>query len=113
MITVDGDYTQTADGILTLELAGITPTTLYDQLAITGNALLDGTLNVSLIDPFVPVAGDSFTVLTYLSRTGTFDAINLPILPSGLEWETSYESNALILTVLLDYSYLYLPLVIH
>lgn len=29
-------------------------------------------MNVSLIDSFVPTAGNSFTVLTYASQTGTF-----------------------------------------
>ncbi|PKN86869.1 MAG: hypothetical protein CVU46_06345 [Chloroflexi bacterium HGW-Chloroflexi-8] len=112
LITVNGDYTQATSGILTIELAGTTPATTYDQLAITGNAILDGTLDVSILAPFVPAAGNSFTILTYASRTGTFGTLDLPALPSGLEWETSYETNAIILTVRSDDKYLYLPLVI-
>ena len=112
LITVNGDYTQNAGGILTLELAGTTPATMYDQLAITGTTILDGILNVSLIDPFIPAAGDSFNVLTYTSRTGTFGTVNLPVLPSGLVWETSYETNAFVLTVISDDHCLYLPLIL-
>jgi hypothetical protein len=42
-----------------------------------------GTLNVSLIDGFIPQVGDSFTVLPYSSRSGGFNALNLPWVPVG------------------------------
>ncbi|MBN1908180.1 MAG: PEP-CTERM sorting domain-containing protein [Pirellulales bacterium] len=46
-----------------------------DVLAVNGNAILGGTLYLDFIDSYVPDDGDTFTVLTYTSRSGTFDAI--------------------------------------
>ena len=98
-ITVDGDYTQDSSGTLTIELGGTTPDTEYDQLFVTGAAALDGTLDVSRINEFNPELGDSFSILTYASHTGTFDTLNLPSLDTGLAWEVAYGSTAVTLTV--------------
>jgi hypothetical protein len=38
----------------------------------TGQVTLDGTLLVTLLNGFVPDAGDSFQVLTFASRQGDF-----------------------------------------
>ena len=63
-ITVTGKYSQLATGDLRMELAG---TSSFDVLQVgmaTGeSASLDGTLSVSLIDGFVPAAGDSFLIV--------------------------------------------------
>ena len=114
LITVDGNYTQSSDGVLTMELAGTTAGSEYDQLDVTGNANLAGTLDVSLLGEFHPSPGDSFTVLTYGSRTVTFTTVNLPLPPpqAGMEWEIEYGSNALILTAVSTNTYLFLPMVI-
>lgn len=114
IITVDGDYTQSADGLLTIELGGTTPGSGYDQLAVTGNANLAGTLDVSLLGEFHPSPGDSFTILTYGLRSGTFTTVNLPLPPpeAGMEWEIEYSSNALILTAVSTNTYIFLPMVI-
>ena len=98
-ITVDGDYTQDSSGTLTIELGGTTAGTEYDQLVVTGVASLDGTLDVSRINEYSPELGDSFTILTYGSHTGTFSTLNLPDLDPGLAWEVAYGSSAVTLTV--------------
>lgn len=64
LLSINGDYTQTAAGILNIEIGGHNPGVDYDQLMISGQATLDGTLNVSLINGFVPTSGDSFQILT-------------------------------------------------
>jgi hypothetical protein len=114
IITVDGDYTQSADGLLTIELGGTTPGSGYDQLAVTGIANLAGTLDVSLLGEFHPSPGNSFTILTFGSHTGSFTTINLPIPPPevGMEWQTEYTSNALVLTVVSTNTYIFLPMII-
>lgn len=38
----------------------------------------DGTLNVTLINGFVPEGGDSFLILNGTTTTGSFDTVNLP-----------------------------------
>lgn len=82
VLTVDGDYAQTADGLLNVELGGTLPGQ-FDQLNVTGAATLDGTLNVSLFGGFAPTGGDVFPILTYGSRAGDFADINGLLLAGG------------------------------
>src|SRR5262249_47042270 len=84
LLTVMGNYTQTHDGILTVEIGGHTPGVDYDVLAVTGTAALDGALNVGLLNGFVPSGGDTFQVLTCGSRSGVFDPALSSIDPSFL-----------------------------
>ncbi|HSM23341.1 MAG TPA: autotransporter outer membrane beta-barrel domain-containing protein, partial [Anaerolineaceae bacterium] len=93
IITVDGDYTQESDGFLEIELGGDVAGTDYDQLQVTGAASLNGNLNVSLIDGFMPSNGDQFLILDAESLSGTFTTINLPTLSNGLEWQTEYTAT--------------------
>jgi hypothetical protein len=82
VLTINGSYTQTDTGLLTIDLGGTTAGTQYDQLKVTGAASLGGTLTVDLINGFSPAAGNSFQVLTFASRTGDFAAENFPDLGS-------------------------------
>jgi hypothetical protein len=76
VLTILGDYTQTSGGALVVEIGGPGAGTGFDQLEITGQATLDGTLTVQLINGFVPPSGDRFPVLTFGSGTGAFATLN-------------------------------------
>jgi MYXO-CTERM domain-containing protein len=78
LLTITGNYSQAHTGTLTIELAGVTVGTQFDQLAVSGTATLDGVVNVSLINGFNPVASDAFEFLTGGSVTGTFSTANGP-----------------------------------
>ena len=99
-INVTGNYTQDSTGTLAMEIGGTMPDTGYDQLIVSGTASLDGELEVRLIDPFTPTLGDSFTLMTYDSHTGTFATETLQALNPGLEWAVHYGETALTLTVI-------------
>lgn len=99
-ITVTGSYTQDTTGILAMEIGGTTADTEYDQLLVSGTATLDGGLQVSTIDDFIPTLGDSFTLMTFASHIGTFTTETLPALGPGLEWAVNYGETALTLTVI-------------
>jgi hypothetical protein len=58
-------------------------------LTVKGELQLNGEINIGLGDGFVPSEGDSFSMWTAGSVSGTPSAINLPALPSGLGWDTS------------------------
>ena len=58
-------------------------------IVVNGELKLNGELNIELGEEFVPSLGDSFTLWTAGSITGTPSAINLPMLPDGLYWDTS------------------------
>ena len=75
-LTIVGDYTQTSGGNLVIEIGGPGAGTDFDQVNITGQASLDGTLTVNLINGFVPHSGDSFTVMTFGSEMGTFATLS-------------------------------------
>src|SRR5262249_13146351 len=73
ILTINGDYTQTASGVLNIEIGGTNAAKPhFDQLIISGKATLKGTLNISLINGFTPALGDSFQFMTYGSRSGDF-----------------------------------------
>jgi hypothetical protein len=56
-------YTQTEMGTLDIELGG-TGLNEFDHLTIAGSATLDGALEVSLLNDFMPTGGQQFTILT-------------------------------------------------
>lgn len=76
---IDGDYAQGDDGALEIELAG-TGDGEFDVLEVSGDADLDGTIEVSLLDGFVPAVGDRFLVLTAGAVSGGFSVEELPDL---------------------------------
>jgi MYXO-CTERM domain-containing protein len=91
LTSISSSYTQQGGATLTMELGG-TSTSQFDRVAIGGSVTLAGTLNVTLINGFMPMWGNSFQLLTAVSgRTGTFATVNLPTLTnSNLEWLTNY-----------------------
>jgi hypothetical protein len=93
------DYQQDAVGALEIELAGIDLND-FDRLILTGQALLAGTLNVSLLDGFNPALGDTFGFLSAVGGiTGTFNTTNLPALAAPLAWSVSYNPTNVQLSV--------------
>jgi len=75
---------------LNLQLGGTTQCTGYDEYIVGGTLTLNGpTLDVTLINGFVPAAGESFTILSWGSLTGTFGTVTLPALSAGLVWNTT------------------------
>jgi hypothetical protein len=84
---------------LVMELGGTMPGSGYDQIQSSGVIAFDGTLEVALIDGFVPAAGQSFNLFDWVGVSGAFDTLQLPALP-GLSWNTSqlYVSGVLSVT---------------
>lgn len=86
---VQGDYTQGATGILSIELGG-TGAGLFDVLQVTGTATLAGELDVAFWNGFSATAGDSFDIMSATNLTGSFDTFNLAALGAGLVWDVDY-----------------------
>jgi hypothetical protein len=86
------NYQQNASGMLRIELGGHNPGTQYDQLVVGGNASLAGTMELVLINGFVPQPGDQFRILTCGSQTGQFSQINAPA-GSGVVWVAHYSGT--------------------
>ncbi|MFI5458602.1 MAG: beta strand repeat-containing protein, partial [Isosphaerales bacterium] len=96
LLTINGNYTQTASGSLNVELGGTTAGS-SDQLAVSGPASLDGTLNVSLINNFQPAVGNTFQVLSFGNSSGNFGTDNGLNLGGGLFLDPVF--NAKVLTL--------------
>lgn len=77
-VTVTGDFVNTASGVVHLDIAGTGPAQ-FGRLVISGLAALDGTLDALLVNGFVPAPGDRFQFMTFDSRTGSFDTLNVPV----------------------------------
>jgi len=92
-LDLTGHFSQTAAGTLDIEIGGRNPGE-FDQLNVSGNATLNGTLRVTLRPPFLPAPGDQFKVLSCVNRTGVFSVTNIP---AGLA--VSYDSTGVSLVV--------------
>lgn len=77
------------NSILDMELNGIgTAGTDYDQIVVTGQATLGGTLAVRV--NYTPTIGDQFTILSATSVSGTFSSVT----GLAIGWKVLYEDNA-------------------
>lgn len=94
-ITINGNYTQGANGVMTLEIGGTAPGTEYDQLRVNGTATLGGTLNVSLINGFRPAVGTIFQLIAPNAFAGSFATINT----NGFTGTFNFSNNSITLTV--------------
>ncbi len=78
-------------------LRGLTPSTDFAQLTLTGNAAFGGTLDVQLAGGFQPQPGDSFVIMNYGSRTGQFAQV---AEPPGTTFSVQYNpTNITIVTL--------------
>lgn len=88
LTVIDGDYIQTNEGVLEIQLGGVQT----DQLKVTSRASLDGVLDVSLLGAFTPSLGDTFNIVSSNGLSGVFAQLLLPVLDAGLDWEIIYDS---------------------
>jgi hypothetical protein len=83
LLEIAGDFSQSADARLDIELAGTNPED-FDRIIVEGMATLSGVIEVLLIDGFLPEEGDSFAVLTAERIVDEGVSFVLPALGVGL-----------------------------
>jgi autotransporter-associated beta strand protein len=89
-----------AGSITQIELGGLTRGSEYDAVLVTGSAVFNGTLTVSLINDFAPTAGNSFDIFDWGTTSGLFESVTLPALSGGLAWDaTSLYTSGLLSVV--------------
>ena len=84
-------------GVYNVDINGTSPGFDFDRVLISGAATLGGELKVNL--GYSPALGDTFTILTHASRTGTFSKLTLPSAGAGLGWDLSYTNTQTTLTI--------------
>jgi hypothetical protein len=98
LLKITGTYAQLSTGTMNVSIGGTTVGTKFSQLQVSGAASLGGTLTAALVSGFTPTVGQTFTVLTTSSVTGTFS--NSTIAINGTEhFAVSYTSTGVVLTV--------------
>ncbi|MEW6155801.1 MAG: hypothetical protein AB1813_00100 [Verrucomicrobiota bacterium] len=104
VINHNGDLTQ--NGTLLVEIGGRTAGAGspnvddgYDQLNVSGNLTLGGTLQIQLLNGFVPVLGDSFEFINAGSISGDFVNFSGLNLGEGLYLKPVLDGNRYLLTV--------------
>ena len=65
-ITINGNYVQTNNGVLDMEIGGTTPGSTYDQILVNGVAYLAGTLDMVRWGRLLSVAGSGLCLLHLL-----------------------------------------------
>jgi hypothetical protein len=97
--TSSQDYTQQSAGVLNIEIGGTAAGVQYDQVTVADLATLAGTLNLSLINGYEPNLGDTFTIMTFNSRSGTFSTVNGLTIGNGKQFQIGYNAKNIVLTV--------------
>ncbi len=91
VLTIEGDYTQTTEGELAIQLAGTDQSdpldVQHDQLVVTDAVELAGALSLSTDDGFTPALGDEFVIITGDTLTGNFD--NAQVSGAAIDASTS------------------------
>jgi hypothetical protein len=86
--TILGDFTLGADAEILLQVAGIGD---FDSLDITGSLHLNGgTLDIQFIDGFMPVAGDSWDILSFAGTQDGSGFSNINFENAGSEHFTAF-----------------------
>jgi hypothetical protein len=98
MLTINGNYTQTATGRLNIELGGMAFGT-SDLLAVSDTVSLGGTLNIATLGSFAPAFGSTLQVMTFGASAGNFNSYTGTSLGSGLFLDPVFNSSSLTLAV--------------
>ena len=99
-LTIDGDLVQGDSAVLDIELAGTAPGAEYDQLIVSGEIEWNGTIDVTLLDGFEPVVGDSFTIVVAGSTIGELDHFGGLRFGDNMVLGTDFSDSGLTLTAL-------------
>ena len=99
VLTVSRWYTQSAAGALDISIGGAAPGTGYDRLNVTKGATLGGTLNIQLINGFVPAIGSTFDILNASSVSGVFTTVNGLAINASEHFQVTYNGDRVTLTV--------------
>jgi hypothetical protein len=97
ILAANGGYTSTANALLSCAIGGTNVGTGYGRLQVAGAVTLNGALSVDLTNGYFPTTGDSFTVLTAGTHSGTFANFYYP--SNAVTMQLSNTANSVIVSV--------------
>ncbi len=89
-------FTNTSSATVNFELGGTNAVTNFDAVRLIGAASLDGSLKVLLVNGFTPQLSNSFEVMRFASRSGTYASV---VPPPGVGLTAVYSTTNLVLNV--------------
>jgi hypothetical protein len=97
------DFQETDTSELYVEMVG-TGLNQFDRLVLSGDAIVDGYLNIDIdeVSPgvlFAPALGQTFNIITGTTVSGEFDFADVSQMPPGLTFAINYLANAVQLEV--------------
>ena len=92
VLTVNGNYTQTSTGVLEIEMGGLVSGD-HDQLVVSGDASLDGTLRVLTANDFVPLPGNEFLIIASAAHSGNLVEVSNNTPFAGLVFDIRYDET--------------------
>ena len=99
VVTINGVYGLGADATVAIALVESGGNVEHDIVAVSGAAILNGTLSITLVNNPVFAAGQTFDVITYNDHVGEFAQINGLDIGNGLVLQPEYLKTGLRLTV--------------
>jgi hypothetical protein len=103
LLTINGNFTQGANGTTTVAIGGPLPGIDSDRLTVNGTATLAGTLAVTLIGGFIPDPSnplDIYVPMIFNSETGGFSDDTYPV-STGLSYSIDVSQYGVTLTPIL------------
>jgi hypothetical protein len=91
IVSIGNSYTQTVSGRLFLDIIGATAGTQLRQFKVTASATLDGTLEISRSDNYIPDIGASLTIITFNTRAGQFAVTEGLEIDAGRQFQVRYD----------------------
>jgi probable HAF family extracellular repeat protein len=101
ILTVTGNYSQTAAGTLHIKLKGTAAGSGYDQLSVGGTATLAAGATLNTTRGFVSAIGDTFTILPAAGGiSGTFNGLpdGATLAITGELFRINYPASGVVLT---------------
>ena len=95
---ITGAYTQLSAGALDASITGAN-SGQFNVLNVTGTATVGGTLNIKLLNNFVPSIGATFEILSARKVSGVFATVNGTVINSSEHFTVTYNSNNVTLSV--------------
>jgi len=97
-LKITGTYNQSAAGALDANIEG-SNSGQFNVLNVTGTANLNGTLNIKLLNNFVPLIGAEFEIVTARQVNGVFAKVNGTVINNSEHFSVTYNSGNVTLTV--------------
>ena len=98
ILTDSGSFKQNTAGSLDISIGGTTAGSKFDQVNST-TASLAGTLNLKLVNGFVPTLGTTLKILDFGSETGQFTTVNGLAINGSEHFAVTYQATDVLLTV--------------